>query len=407
MSVSCLSQVTLDYVGGGSDKVYVVQVQQHDLAAGTEFVAIGYYGRRGSSLSKAEKYRGPSQASAQAAADRLEREKRGKGYSDMPVAAGTRIPGMPSDAPVFGGASAAAPSAPSVPKKTIVGILPMLATVADETRAEELMADPDYVTQCKYDGERVTVSLRRSGIQAANRKGEARPLTGPAEAELKKLLALPDFGEERETVLDGELMGDVYVVYDLVTLRDNDMKKRSFDERYAALEELLADNLGLLAPTAWTEEEKRAMLARAHKEGWEGIMYRNVNADYVTGRSPNLLKHKLWATCTCRVLTANTQRSIQVALLDETGNEVFVGNVTVPVNQDVPEPDDLVEVRYLYAMEGGSLYQPTLLGVRTDLDEADLRSSLRAAPPEKRGAAEAAVTVHDTSGSMGETALAA
>lgn len=404
MSVSCLSQVTLDYVGGGSDKVYVVQVQQHDLAAGTEYVAMGYYGRRGSSLSKAEKYRGPSQASAQAAADRLEREKRGKGYSDMTVAPGTRIAGMPSDAPVFGGASATAPSAPSMPKKTIVGILPMLAMVADETRAEELMSDPGYVTQCKYDGERVTVSLRRSGIQAANRKGEARPLTGPAEAELKKLLALPDFSDERETVLDGELMGDVYVAYDLVTLRDNDMKKRSFDERYAALEELLADNLGLLAPTAWTEDEKRAMLARAHKEGWEGIMYRNVDADYVTGRSPNLLKHKLWATCTCRVLTANAQRSIQVALRDEKGDEVFVGNVTVPVNQDIPEPDDLVEVRYLYAMDGGSLYQPTLLGVRTDLDEADLRSTLRAAPPEKRGAAEAVV---DISGSIGEPALAA
>ncbi len=385
MSVTCLSQVSLDYVGGGSDKVYVVQVQQHDLPSGTVYKAVGYYGRRGSSLSTAEKYSGPSQAAAQAAADRLEREKRGKGYSDMTVAAGTRVTGMPSGAPVFGGASTASSAVPSAPKKTLVGILPMLAMVADKDRAEELLSDDNWVTQRKYDGERVTVSLRRSGIQAANRKGEARPLTGPAEAELKKLLALPDFGDERETVVDGELMGDVYVVYDLITLRDNDMKKKSFDERYAALEELLADNLGLLAPTAWTEEEKRDMLSQALREGWEGTMYRHVDADYVTGRTSNLLKNKLWATCTCRVLTANAQRSIQVALRDEKGDEVFVGNVTVPVNQDIPEPDDLVEVRYLYAMEGGSLYQPTLLGVRTDIDEADLRSSLRAAPPEKTG----------------------
>ncbi len=387
MSVTCLTQVALDYVAGGSDKVYVVQVQQHETAAGTEYVAMGYYGRRGSTLSTAEKYRGASQAAAQAAADRLEKEKRGKGYGTMTVSPGTRIGGMPSAAPVFGGTSAAASASPAMPKKTVVGILPMLAMVADEARADSLLADDSYATQCKYDGERVTVSLRRSGIQAANRKGEARPLTAPAEADLKKLLALPDFGDERETVLDGELMGDVYVVYDLVTLRDNDMKKRSFDERYAALEELLADNLGLLAPTAWTEEEKREMLAKANKEGWEGVMFRHADGEYITGRSPSLLKHKLWATCTCRVLTVNTQRSIQVALRDEKDNEVFVGNVTVPVNQDIPDADDLVEVRYLYAMEGGSLYQPTLLGVRSDLEEADLRSSLRAAPPEKRGEA--------------------
>lgn len=405
MSVTCLNQASLDYIGGGSDKVYVVQVQQHDLAAGTEYRAVGYYGRRGSTLSTAEKYKGPNLPAAQAAADRLEKEKRGKGYSTMTVAAGTRISGMPASAPVFGGASVAS-AVPSMPKKTIVGILPMLAMVADEVRAEELMSDANYAAQCKYDGERVTISLRRGVIQAANRKGEPRPLTGPVEVELKKLLALPDFSDERETVLDGELMGDVYVAYDLVMLRDNDMKKRSFDERYAALEELLADHLGLLAPTAWTEEEKREMLARANREGWEGVVYRKVDADYVTGRTPNLLKHKLWDTCTCRVLTANTQRSIQVALRDEMNNEVFVGNVTVPVNQDIPDPDDLVEVRYLYAMAGGSLYQPTLLGLRTDLDEADLRSTLRAAPPEKRGAAES-VVLSDVSGTIGEPALAA
>jgi hypothetical protein len=101
------------------------------------------------------------------------------------------------------------------------------------------------------------------------------------------------------------------------------------------------------------------------------------------------------------VLTANAKRSIQVAVRDEKDDEVFIGNVTVPVSMDIPEVDSLVEVRYLYIHDGGSLYQPVLLGVRTDKDEADLRSSLRAAPPEK---SIGSATALDPSGSMAAAA---
>lgn len=385
MSLNCLHQIALENRTGGSDKLYIIQVQQ-DATTG-EFICIGYNGRRGAGLTKQPKYNGPSEASARAAATKLEREKRTKsGYTDHIVAAGTRIAGMPADAPVFGGATTAAAAPATTPMaKAIVGVLPMLAHVADEDRAKELLDDQNWGAQRKYDGERVTVSLRRSAIQAANRKGEARPLTAGAEASLKKLLARTDFSDDRETVVDGELMGDVYIVYDVITLRDNDVKKMSCEERYSALEELFEDHLGLLAPMAWSSEEKKALLARAFAEGWEGLMFRDLSAVYTTGRSSALLKYKLWATCTCRVLTANAKRSIEVALRDEKDNEISAGNVSVPVNQDIPEVDSLVEVRYLYAHVGGSLYQPTLIGVRTDIDEADLRSSLRPAPPEKSG----------------------
>lgn len=385
MTLTCLHQVALENRSGGSDKLYIVQVQQ-DTTTG-EFFCTGYNGRRGSGLTKQPKYNGPSEASARSAATKLEREKRTKsGYTDHIVAAGARISGMPADAPVFGGASvaSAAPAATTM-AKAIVGVLPMLAQVADEARAKALLDDANWGAQRKYDGERVTVSMRRSAIQAANRKGEARPLTAPAEAALKKLLARTDFSDDRETVVDGELMGDVYIVYDVITLRDNDMKKLSCEERYAALEELFEDHMGLLAPMAWSSTEKHALLARAYVEGWEGIMFRDLSAVYTTGRSSAILKHKLWATCTCRVLTANTKRSIEVALLDEKGNEESVGNCSVPINMDIPEVDGLVEIRYLYAHAGGSLYQPTLLGTRTDIDVADLRSTLRPAPPEKSG----------------------
>jgi bifunctional non-homologous end joining protein LigD len=50
-----------------------------------------------------------------------------------------------------------------------------------------------------------------------------------------------------------------------------------------------------------------------------------------------------------------------------------VGNVTIPPNKDVPAVGSVIEVRYLYAYEGGSLYQPTYKGVRDDVDTEECR----------------------------------
>ena len=45
-----------------------------------------------------------------------------------------------------------------------------------------------------------------------------------------------------------------------------------------------------------------------------------------------------------------------------------VGAVTIATNQDIPAVGDLIDVKYLYAFEGGCLFQPTFKGVRTDLE---------------------------------------
>jgi bifunctional non-homologous end joining protein LigD len=46
---------------------------------------------------------------------------------------------------------------------------------------------------------------------------------------------------------------------------------------------------------------------------------------------------------------------------------VTIGNVTIPPNKDIPSVGDIIEVKYLYAYKGGSLYQPSLLKPRPDL----------------------------------------
>ena len=46
---------------------------------------------------------------------------------------------------------------------------------------------------------------------------------------------------------------------------------------------------------------------------------------------------------------------------------VPVGNVTIPPNHKIPVVGAVIEVRYLYAFRGGSIYQPVYLGARTDI----------------------------------------
>lgn len=79
------------------------------------------------------------------------------------------------------------------------------------------------------------------------------------------------------------------------------------------------------------------------------------------------LKHNFVATVSAVVEKVNAKRSVAVSLLD---GEVWtpMGNVTVPANQDIPAVGEVVEVRYQYAIPGGSLFQPTLLGVRDDIE---------------------------------------
>jgi bifunctional non-homologous end joining protein LigD len=79
------------------------------------------------------------------------------------------------------------------------------------------------------------------------------------------------------------------------------------------------------------------------------------------------VKLKFWEDVTCRVTAGRDgNRSVGLELLE---NEAWipVGNVTIPANAEIPSPGSLVDIRYLYAYPGGSLFQPTYLRPRTDV----------------------------------------
>ena len=111
-------------------------------------------------------------------------------------------------------------------------------------------------------------------------------------------------------------------------------------------------------------------------------MFKRIESSYVPGRPASggdQLKVKFNATATCKVLHRNgSKRSVAIAVYQDPGDGfVEVGNVTLPPNFAVPESGTLVEIRYLYAFVGGSLFQPVYLGQRTDVDVADSIKSLK------------------------------
>lgn len=104
---------------------------------------------------------------------------------------------------------------------------------------------------------------------------------------------------------------------------------------------------------------------------------------------------KFIESATCRVAGGNgTKRSVALELKGEDDAWVPVGNVTIPANAEIPAAGDLVEVEYLYAYEGGSLFQPVFRGKRHDLDE----DACRVAQLKFKGAGMAAEPEAETLG---------
>jgi bifunctional non-homologous end joining protein LigD len=354
MILETKESIFLHYRDARSDKVYQIQL---DRAEGG-YVVNFQFGRRGASLQSGTKTAQPVPIEkARKVYEGLIAEKKGKGYTEAET--GTPYEGTPQAG-----------------KQS--GLLPQLLNPIDEREANRMIAELDFIMQEKKDGRRLLVRKAGAKVEGVNRKGQFVALP----AEVANAVQLFDC----DVVLDGESVGDIYWVFDLLELRGEDLRTMSTSSRLIALNHLLhtaKDNMALhLVPTAWVPEDKRKLFEQLKSAKAEGMVFKHIDAGYVPGR-PNSggthLKFKLTASCTCRVMGRNEgKRSVSVAVHQHPGDGfVDVGNVTIPPNFPVPQPGDLAEIRYLYAFPGGSLYQPVYLGLRTDVDCADSVKSLK------------------------------
>lgn len=338
------TNITLYYCSGSSDKVYHAELLQAE--SGDGYLVNVAWGRRGSTLQTASKTVKPlSLEKAKAIYDKLVNEKMSKGYS----------PG--EDGALFVDTNNAG---------RISGLLPQLLNAVTEEMVELLINDPLYCAQPKHDGERRMIKESQTGV---NRKGLTVAL--PQHLAVNFLENINGIAD-----LDGEMVGDRYTVFDIMTLNGNDMRQLPLSERLDILNKHIKpnDSFGIVA-TAFTAQEKRELFQQLKAANQEGIVFKELQAPYTHGR-PNSggpqLKYKFCESATVFVAAQNEgKRSVVMGLIDHDGTPVEVGSVTISSNFAIPEVGAIIEVRYLYAYPQGSLYQPVYGGMRQDMDIND------------------------------------
>ena len=338
-------KISLYFKQGKSDKVYNVSLEEAD---SNGFVVNFAYGRRGATLKTGTKTKKPvNYASAKKIYDKLVKSKTSKGY--MPGEEGPQYLHTDADA-------------------RDMGVQCQLLNAVDEAKVTQLINDDEWWGQEKHDGKRMLIH-KTNTITAINRKGLS---VGAPDSILNSA------GKVKQTYLvDGEAVGKKLFAFDILEMNNTNLKPTPYHQRLSHLENLGLMNSIVVVETAKTTEEKQQLYDRLKASGAEGIVFKKHSAPYTAGR-PNSggtqLKFKFYATASVIVTKINDKRSVAVAVMAGE-NQVGVGNVTIPPNKEVPAVNSMVEVRYLYAYQGGSLYQPTYIGPRDDITFEDCQIS--------------------------------
>lgn len=358
-------QANLWYCEGTSDKVYNATVQEE----GNGYVVNFAYGRRGSALKTGSKTSSPvSLTEAIKVFDRLIIEKTSKGYQfAKTTAANKAIPVVQAATP--------SQNKPEV-QCVLLNSIDEVGYAGTSGRALAVqLTDDDWYAQPKLDGVRFLLKKQGNHILGYNRKGIQVPVPVEIHESVQASDAYYD-GGCANFLIDGELIGNIYHVFDVLEHDDGSVRDYSFENRTTILKTLFED-IGSdhikFVDVAIGPKQKLDLYNYLVKNNKEGIVFKYRFAKYVPGR-PNsggyYLKQKFYSTASCIVAEVNAKRSVRLNVI-EGKYPVAIGNCTIPANHDIPEVGSIVEIKYLYAYKNGSLYQPIYLGERTDLDGSD------------------------------------
>jgi bifunctional non-homologous end joining protein LigD len=344
--MNALHKISLYYSEGSSNKEYHAEIIE---ATNGSNVVNFRYGRRGGALTSGTKTASPVDfEEAKKIYDKLVKEKTAKGYTtDQPGSSyqNTEQAGNKSD------------------------FLPQLLNPISEKEAMNLITDKGWTSQEKMDGERRAAHAENGNVIGINRKGLIVALPQAIVDELQALAS--KLGAIR---IDGELIGEVLHVFDLHVYKGKNIHAVPWLVRMRLAQTVLSGCKYLRAvPVAVTTAEKLSLWGDVSSAKGEGIVFKEKDSFVCAGR-PNSggdwLKCKFTSSGSCIVTGINKGKSsVRIGLLDSRDNQmVSVGNVTIPPNYPIPKVGEIVEVEYLYAYRGGSLYQPVYRGVRVDLD---------------------------------------
>lgn len=181
-------------------------------------------------------------------------------------------------------------------------VKPMLATLVDEP-----FNDKDWIFEVKWDGYRALAEIQKGSCHLYSRNLQTFDKRFPAL--LDDLRSIPT-----TALLDGEIvvLDDqgkpsfqlvqnyqrtqsgtlIYYVFDLLYLEGYDVRHLPLLERKKLLKQLLPDRMPHLRFCEHVEEKGKAFFKAAHHEGFEGIIAKQAQSPYQTGRSQDWLKIK-------------------------------------------------------------------------------------------------------------------
>jgi bifunctional non-homologous end joining protein LigD len=332
-----MEKTSLYYKDSRSDKEYHVS-----LSEGTVTVQ---YGRRGNALTSLVKCENCTPDKALKVYNQLINEKKAKGYNE--------------------GSEGVAYSTPT--DSNYVGYKPQLLNEIDEDIANQLILNDDWLMQEKEDGRNIGVIFKDGKAIASNKKGLQISIP-------EKIIHDIEINIADDVTFCGELVGEVFKCWDAIDFSIKSGKSPYID-RYLILQVLMgrmnSDNIKI-TKTATTQREKIALFKEMKEKNAEGVVFKRKDSLYKAGR-PNSggdhLKFKFRATCS---VIAGEQRkegkrSVEMWLYDGPVR-VNVGSVTVYPNQEMPKIGQVLEIKYLYAYKGGSLFQPVLKEFRDDVE---------------------------------------
>jgi bifunctional non-homologous end joining protein LigD len=354
------TSISLYYKEGTSNKEYHVQI----VGSEEEGYKVNFqYGRVGSSLTSGTKTKAPvdlataievmgglREVNGKQEYFGLVGEKMRKGYT-------TGESGTPyQDTPDAG---------------KVAGVLPQLLNFIPEEQVDIYLNDDAWILQEKKDGVRQMAKKNKKTVEGVNKKGLVVSLPTPVEQAIRNACG------EANAILDGELIGEIYWLFDMLSIGVHSYADKTYRERLEGIQEWLGDSFSdhlQLVPTAVGKASKKALYAKLKKENAEGVVFKRLDSPYKAGRPASggsQVKFKFKGSATVRVRGLNnTKNSFQMEML-KAGDWIHVGDCTYYPTQYVPKTGDYVEVEYLYAFPEGSLFQPICKEHRKDVDEGD------------------------------------
>ncbi len=347
-----VESISLYYKAGSSDKVYNASIEEVD----GKYVVNFEYGRRGNALKSGSKTSSPVLLQdAKMVYEKLIKEKTKKGYQKLEGADDKQI--LVSD----------------LPETQVTESKCVLLNPITEDEVNVYCDNPDWIVQEKMDGVRFMLHKQGGKVTSYNRRGVYANIPVDIYNLTKDL--------KEDFFIDGELVGEVMYVFDMLEHKGKDYRESSFSERFKQLRSFVKSlpNQDCIVLTKTANKNKIKFVNELEENNKEGAVFKNKNASYHVGRPASggdYVKFKFYSTCSCVVKELNgTKRSVFLELF-KNKKAVKAGKVTIPANFDIPEVGQVVEVRYLYAYkQSGALYQPVYLGVREDIVQSECQQS--------------------------------